>query len=160
MPWHRPCCVWATCCVNLSCMSDTVTGEYGPNLARYIDRLRGETSVREFARTHGLDFQAISRWKNGESPSLSLLRQVADGLEVTLGQVLLEAGWGTAEDFTVVERVEEPSIELADAIAAADLDAEEQTSLLHLLSLYEDRRKGRTTPKAKRKVTFRLPPKH
>ncbi|HJQ00122.1 MAG TPA: hypothetical protein VJ851_00850 [Jatrophihabitans sp.] len=82
-------------------MSDTLPSDYGPRLARYIDQLRGATSVREFSRTHRLDHQRISLWGSGRTPSYRDVQVVAEGLGISYGEVLVIMGVGKPEDFTV-----------------------------------------------------------
>lgn len=107
-------------------MSDTDTEsngpdkEYGPRLAAYIDQLRGETSVRQFADEHGLSAMRISTWAHGGRPSLPHIRQTADALGLSFAEVLVIMGVAAADEFTI--RVPAELSERA-AIAAASADA-------------------------------------
>lgn len=62
--------------------------------------LADDQSMRSFCLQHGLDNARISAWEQGTTdPSIEQMRQVADGLSLTLGQVLVIAGYGTPDDF-------------------------------------------------------------
>lgn len=113
-------------------MSDTTGNEYGPRLARRIDELRGDMSVREFARQHRLDNTRISAWRGGATPRLDHLPAAAEGLGLTVGELLLVMGIGQPEDFTT--RV----ASVADAIEAdRTIDDELRQMLREVLALTE-----------------------
>ncbi|HEY2086395.1 MAG TPA: hypothetical protein VGH54_10285 [Mycobacterium sp.] len=100
----------------------------GPALAAYIDRLSDATSVRSFLKSRGMDAAQYYKWARGQSPTLLQIRLVADQLGVTLGQLLLEMGWGTAEDFTVVKSAavppRPPSVSAAVTVLAENAEEE------------------------------------
>lgn len=95
-------------------MSDT--RGHGQKLAEYLDELRGLESMRSFAQTRGIDHQAISRWRTGD-PSIEAMRQIADGLSKPLGEILIIAGYGSAEDFGGMHPTPPKAPSLEDAIA-------------------------------------------
>lgn len=78
-------------------MSDT--GGHGPRLVAYLDELRGNQSNTKYAAAIGLDDARISAWRRGGDPSLDHLRQIADSLNLPLSDVLIIAGYATADDF-------------------------------------------------------------
>lgn len=82
-------------------MSDT-EGD-GPALARYVDVLRGDQSVRKWADSRGIDHASISRWRSGDKPLISTLREFAIAIGRPLTEILIVAGYATPEDFGGVE---------------------------------------------------------
>lgn len=75
------------------------TGEQTPPLVRYLDTLRGEQSIRAFATSKGIDHNAIHRWRKGGKPEIDGLREIANALDMSLGEVLIIAGYATPKDF-------------------------------------------------------------
>lgn len=57
-------------------------------------RERKRLSVRQVAELAGISHQAIANLESGtvESPGLLYLRRVADALDTTVGELLIEAG--------------------------------------------------------------------
>jgi hypothetical protein len=55
--------------------------------------------MRAFCQAHGIDNALVSGWKAGRGADIESLRRLADGLGLTLGQVLVIAGIGTPDDF-------------------------------------------------------------
>lgn len=83
-------------------MIDTLRrdGSPGERLAAYLEgRLAPGQSMRAFCRDHGLDNALVSAWKSGRGVDLDSARRVADALGLTLGQVLVVAGYGEPSDF-------------------------------------------------------------
>jgi hypothetical protein len=83
-------------------MIDTLRRDESPGqrLAAYLEgRLAPGQSMRAFCRDHGLDNALVSAWKSGRGVDLDSARKVADALGLTLGQVLVVAGYGQPEDF-------------------------------------------------------------
>lgn len=137
-------------------MSDTLGG-HGPALVAYLDQLRDGQSVRAFGLERGIDPAQINKWRNGAAPSLDHLRRVADALELTLGEVLIIARFGTREDFTVSTRP--PPLpappRIADAIKKdPDLSDAEREVLQGVWGALEAARAGRK-PSRRR---FRIQP--
>lgn len=89
---------------------------YGPALVAWLDELRGAQSVRSFALDRGLDDARIAAWRAGGTPRLEQLREVADALNVHLGDVLLAARLATADELVVSAPRETPPPSIDEAI--------------------------------------------
>lgn len=123
-------------------MRNTETSEFGPRLAAYIDRRRGDLSIREFSRLHGLDHARVSTWGSGSRPSWEHLSPTAEGLGITLGELLVIMGVGKPEDFTVVAA--QPRV--AEAIETdPDLTDAERAMLRDLLAMFDQVREGKNS---------------
>lgn len=90
---------------------------YGPALAAWLDEMRGAQSVRSFALERGLDDARISAWRRGGTPTLEQLRDVADAVNVHLGDVLIAAGLARPDELVVSEPREAPPPNIDDAIS-------------------------------------------
>lgn len=95
-------------------MSNTGGGESA--LVKYLDTLRGDQSIRGFAKSKGIDHGAIHRWRMGGKPEIEALREIAVALNLTFAQILILAEYATPEDFDglTVTPAQPPSLE--DAI--------------------------------------------
>lgn len=85
-------------------------------------------SLSELCRVTTL-YSRVNRWKAAkEDPDIESLMEFADAMDISLGQVLLEGGYGTsAELFGVTEP---KSVDLRAAIDRSQLD-DEQKFLMH-----------------------------
>ena len=116
------------------------------------ERLEAGQSLRNFALQHGLDHTRFFAWRQGTTPSLDQLRQVATAIGMRLGDVLVECGYGTRDEFSVVEVVEYVS-DVQKAIETdPNLDEHGQQILRAAFALWESsrtpegsRRSARTT---------------
>src|SRR5690349_21707177 len=82
-------------------MSDTPGQQpHGPLLAAYLKSLiPAHQSVRAFCLEHGLDNQRVSAWESARDVSIDSMRDFGEKFALTLGQVLVIAGYGTPDDF-------------------------------------------------------------
>lgn len=95
-------------------MSDTQVRSAGTALVEWIDQLRGAQSLRAFALERGLDDARMSAWRAGATPRLDHLRTVAEGLGVSLAEVLIRCGLTTREEVQIVQAdPAPPDIDLA-----------------------------------------------
>jgi transcriptional regulator with XRE-family HTH domain len=137
----------------MSRMSDT-GNEHGPALAAWLDTLRGDISMRRFMDARNYDDARVSQWRLGKPPSIGHMRELADALGMSLGEILIRARYGTLQDFTVIQPVERTTIALREAIDASNLDEAQRALISHLLDTFE----GAPSARKPRTVMFRLPP--
>jgi hypothetical protein len=121
-------------------MSDTPGAErYGANLYGYVDRLRGEQSMRQFCKEHGLDDSLLSKWRTSTgNVTVEQMRLYGERLGLRLGQVMVIAGYGAPEDFGegAVPPPPEPTAppDLDEALAAAGLtDEQDRASVVRIV---------------------------
>jgi hypothetical protein len=83
-------------------MSDTGTRkDHGPRLAAYVRaQLAPGQSMRSFCLERGLDNQRVSAWESSAGDvSIDRMREFGESFGLTLGQVMVIAGYGTPDDF-------------------------------------------------------------
>lgn len=96
----------------MSHMNDT-EGSHGRSLVAYLDALRetaGATSMRSYMASVGYDAARVSQWKLGKPPSIAHMRELADALDVPLGEILVAAMYGTADDFGGIREVRHSTV--------------------------------------------------
>jgi transcriptional regulator with XRE-family HTH domain len=94
-------------------------------LSNWLDQQIGENkpfeSNREFAKAAGVSASGVNSWRHGAQPSLRILTQISDQLDVPLEKLVIE------------------SEELADADAALKMKSPELYNLLtHFLNTASD----------------------
>lgn len=97
-------------------MTTATANEWGPRLAAYLTehlRARGITVNRFADTTPGIAGSDVSRWRTGTEPTIEKFRAVANGLNVSIVDVLLAVGVLTRDD---IDREPAP-------IPVPDLDA-------------------------------------
>lgn len=95
--------------------------DHGPRLAAYVRaQLAPGQSMRSFCLQHGLDNQRISVWETTSGDvSIDSMREFGDKLGLTLGQVMVIAGYGTEDEFggaTPPAPTPPPPVSVDDAI--------------------------------------------
>lgn len=76
--------------------------DHGARLAAYVrGMLAPGQSLRSFCLERGLDNQRLSKWEQAASSDVSIdsMRDFAQSLGLTLGEVMVIAGYGTPDDF-------------------------------------------------------------
>lgn len=123
------------------------TGVHGPRLVGYFDEVRGKKTNTEFAASLGLTGQRITAWRKGDNPTLGQLRRVADGLGLTLSDVLIIAGYATAQDFDGSRAPEPPKApSLVEALETDPaLSEPERTALRIVVNAILETRDGTTS---------------
>lgn len=74
---------------------------HGPRLAGYLrGMLAPGQSLRSYCLEHGLDNQRVSKWETSTGDvSIESMREFGDALGLTLGEVMVIAGYGEPGDF-------------------------------------------------------------
>lgn len=75
--------------------------DHGPRLAAYVRaQLAPGQSMRSFCLQHGLDNQRISVWETTSGDvTIDSMREFGHALGLTLGQVMVIAGYGSEDEF-------------------------------------------------------------
>lgn len=79
--------------------------DHGQRLAAYVRAMLAPgQSMRSFCIEHGLDNARVSAWESAPGDvSIDHMRAFGDALDLTLGQVMVIAGYGTEDDFGGIE---------------------------------------------------------
>lgn len=98
--------------------------DHGQRLAAYVrSQLAPGQSMRSYCIAHGLDNQRISVWeKGGTDPTLENMRAYGEGLGLTLGQVLVIAGYATEDELGPGSRPPAAQAPVVDAAFAIQHD--------------------------------------
>lgn len=99
--------------------------ETGVKIAEYLDKLRGEQTMKGFCTEYGIDPVAISQYRSGKSPRWQTIAYIANRLGMTFAQFMVEALGAPPDEFAA------KSIELAYAIESDPSLTDVQRAMLH-----------------------------
>lgn len=135
------------------------TGGHGKALMQYVDAALDATGTAptSWARAHGITATNLAKWRDGHSePGLSTIEQIAEALGRRTVELLIAAGYITAEDVGITVVVPERRVDIDDAIENdPTLSDVEREVLRAARQMGQAARAGTRTPQA-RKIP--LPP--
>jgi hypothetical protein len=125
-------------------MSNTSgSNRHAQAIVEYVEGLLGPgQSMRNFCQSIGFDPERISAWrKSPRDPEISSLQKLGQCLDLSLGQVLVIAGYGTPEELcgaTPPARPEPPEpLTVAESVQQSDLPADRKKILFDILAAFD-----------------------
>lgn len=126
-------------------------------LVDYMDKLADENgkSMRQFCQDIGFDAARVSSWRTAkEDPNIPSIIKLAECLRISLGQILLIAGYATSEELggaKVPEPPAQPQVSVDDAIDRDDsLDLDQRRVLKEFTAFVRAGGEARVTVRNRR----------